>query len=75
MREWDALVHDVLHRHADRDTVFPWDRLDIGVSRKFLYSEWVKYRRGLVTSPCPEDGCGACRLCGMDEFLSLPDGS
>lgn len=75
MREWDALVHDVLHRHADRDTIFPWDRLDIGVSRKFLYSEWVKYRRGLVTPPCPEDGCSACRLCGMDEFLSLPDGS
>ncbi len=24
MREWEALVHDVLHRHADRDTVFPW---------------------------------------------------
>ena len=75
MREWDALVHDVLHRHADRETVFPWERLDIGVSRKFLYSEWIKYRRGLTTSPCPESGCGECRLCGMDDFLSLPHGS
>lgn len=74
MREQAALVHDVLHRHADRGTVFPWERLDVGVSRKFLYSEWVKYRRGLTTQPCPADGCGECRLCGMDDFLSLSDG-
>lgn len=74
MREHDALVHDVLRSHPDRDTVFPWDRLDIGVSRKFLYSEWIKYGRGMVTPPCPQDGCQACGLCGMDDFLSLPHG-
>lgn len=74
MREHDGLVHDVLLRHADRDTVFPWERLEIGVSRTFLYSEWVKYRRGLVTPPCPQEGCQTCGLCGMNEFLSLPDG-
>jgi radical SAM superfamily enzyme YgiQ (UPF0313 family) len=75
MREQASLVHEVLHRPVDRDTVFPWEMLDIGVSRKFLYSEWVKYQRGLATPPCPESGCRTCGLCGMDSFLSLPHGS
>jgi hypothetical protein len=74
MREQAPLVQEVLGRRFDRDTVFPWERLDVGVSRKFLYSEWVKYRHCLVTPPCPETGCGTCGLCGMESFLSLPDG-
>lgn len=50
--------------------VFPWDRLDIGVSKAFLRSEWKKYHKELMTPPCPEAGCAACRRCGVDTFLS-----
>ena len=74
MREQAALVDEVMRRPMDRETVFPWERLDVGVSRKFLYSEWVKYRHCLVTPPCPDTGCRTCGLCGMESFLSLPDG-
>lgn len=70
MKEYSGLVQDVLLRPLDRDSVFPWERLDIGVSRKFLYSEWVKYQHGLITPACPEEGCAECRLCGMDGFLT-----
>lgn len=72
VREFDELARKVLLRPMDRDSVFPWERLDIGVSRKFLYSEWTKYRHEMVTPACPESGCQACGLCGMDRFLSLP---
>ena len=72
VREFDELVREVLLRPMDRDSVFPWERLDIGVSRKFLYSEWSKYRHRMVTPACPESGCEGCGLCGMDRFLSLP---
>jgi len=75
VREFDELVREVLHRPLSRDSVFPWERLDIGVSRKFLYSEWTKYRHGLVTSPCPDSGCRECRMCGMDRLPSLSGGS
>ncbi|GAB1410495.1 radical SAM protein [Desulfovibrionales bacterium] len=50
--------------------VFPWDRLDIGISKAFLRSEWKKYHKVLMTPPCPESGCAACRRCGVDTFLS-----
>jgi hypothetical protein len=74
VREFDDLVQEVLGRSLSRDSVFPWDRLDMGVSRKFLYSEWTKYRHGLVTPPCPDSGCKKCRLCGMDQLPSLTHG-
>lgn len=64
------LVRRVLAETPDRDTSFPWERLDIGVSRRFLYSEWVKYHHALMTAPCPPSGCEACRLCGMERFLA-----
>lgn len=74
VREFDELVQEVLLRPLLKDSVFPWDRLDIGVSRKFLYSEWTKYRHGLITPPCPDSGCARCRLCGMDRLPSLTHG-
>jgi len=73
VRECEGLVDEVLTRQLGRDSVFPWERLEIGVSRKFLYSEWTKYRHGMVSPLCPDAGCDACRLCGVDGFLSLPD--
>lgn len=75
VKEFDEMVRQVLARPLDRDSVFPWERLDIGVSRKFLYSEWTKYKHGMITPPCPESGCSECGVCGMDRFLSLPHGS
>ena len=74
MREYGGLVDEVLRQPQDKDSVFPWERLDIGVSRKFLYSEWVKYRRGMSTPPCPAQGCAQCRICGINDFASLPQG-
>ncbi len=70
VREHEGLVREVLERPLGRDSVFPWERLDIGVSRKFLYSEWIKYHHAMVTDPCPASGCQECKLCGMDTFLS-----
>ena len=43
------------------DEVFPWDFIDIGVSRRFLEREWEKAQKGVVTENCRQScsGCGA----------------
>lgn len=69
MREHEALVERTLSKEYTRVDVFPWDRLDIGVNKRFLYSEWKKYQKGLMTPPCPSGGCAQCRLCGMDRLV------
>lgn len=53
-------------RQRDPDEMFPWDFIDIGVSRNFLYREWERAMRGEVTPNCREQcsGCGAASFGG-----------
>ena len=48
-------------RERDIDEVFPWEHIDVGVSKAFLKREWENARRGVVTPNCREkcSGCGA----------------
>ena len=53
-------------RQRGADELFPWDFIDIGVSRKFLYREWEKAMSGEVTPNCRMQcsGCGAALFGG-----------
>ena len=51
-------------RQRGKDEIFPWDFIDIGVSRSFLYREWKRAMNEKVTPNCRENGCG----CGAAGF-------
>lgn len=53
-------------RERGKDEVFPWDFIDIGVSRSFLYKEWERALSETVTPNCREkcSGCGAAGFGG-----------
>ena len=53
-------------RERSLDEVFPWDFIDIGVTKKFLRKEWDKAMKGEVTPNCRMQcsGCGAARWGG-----------
>ncbi|MEZ3501914.1 MAG: TIGR03960 family B12-binding radical SAM protein [Lachnospiraceae bacterium] len=48
------------------DEIFPWDFIDIGVSRAFLEREWSKAHEEKVTKNCRQgcSGCGAAAYGG-----------
>ncbi len=48
-------------RERSMDEIFPWDFIDIGVSRAFLEREWKLAHEGQVTQNCRQrcSGCGA----------------
>jgi hypothetical protein len=52
-------------RERDRDEPFPWEVVDYGLRRSFL---WEEYRKGLdeKESPfcMPEKQCRRCGVCG-----------
>lgn len=50
-------------RVRTQDEIFPWDFIDSGVTKKFLYREWEKALEGTVTPNCRRQcqGCGAGR--------------
>ncbi|MBQ6550113.1 MAG: TIGR03960 family B12-binding radical SAM protein [Lachnospiraceae bacterium] len=48
-------------RERPIDELFPWDFIDIGVTKEFLAREWQRAKEGKVTPNCREQcsGCGA----------------
>ena len=52
------------HRRRERSEVFPWDHIDTGVSKTFLWNEWQKALRGELTPDCRKScsGCGVKKL-------------
>ena len=55
-------IHFYTKRERRDDEIFPWDFIDIGVSKRFLLNEWHRaVREGKVTPNCRMScsGCGA----------------
>ncbi|MCF4112988.1 MULTISPECIES: TIGR03960 family B12-binding radical SAM protein [Dethiosulfovibrio] len=48
-------------RERSRDEGFPWDHIDVGVTREFLWRERCRSREGLLTPDCRG---GTCSVCG-----------
>jgi radical SAM family uncharacterized protein len=48
------------HRLRPKDEVFPWDHIDIGVEKDFLWEEYQRALRGETTPDCRRNcyGCG-----------------
>ncbi|MGX9365276.1 radical SAM protein [Desulfoplanes sp. PS50] len=60
-------------RTRDEDEIFPWDRLDIGVDKAYLWKEWLRFHQGVQTPPCPASGCERCGRCGFDMKILTRD--
>jgi radical SAM superfamily enzyme YgiQ (UPF0313 family) len=63
---WDGDPAAYIDRERDPDEAFPWEIIDIGVSRDYLRQEWRRYQDATPTAKCPPAGCGACGRCGME---------
>lgn len=50
-------------RKREKDELFPWDHLDTGVNRSFLWNEYEKAQRGELTADCRHHGCTGCGVC------------
>ncbi len=48
-------------REREKDELLPWDFIDVGVRRDFLWQEYERSKEGIVTPNCREKcaGCGA----------------
>jgi radical SAM family uncharacterized protein/radical SAM-linked protein len=58
--EWFA------HRQRSEDEVLPWDRIDCGVTKKFLAREAARARAGVPEPDCVSDACTACGVCDFE---------
>ncbi len=67
LEAWDGDLSWYMERQRDEDEVFPWDTLDIGVDKTYLWKEWQRFHRGVQTPPCSPEGCAHCGRCGRYE--------
>ncbi len=63
-RECDIDTGFYTLRERPLDECFPWDFIDIGVTKEFLKKEYQRSRKALVTPNCRDkcSGCGAARF-------------
>ncbi|WP_099187438.1 TIGR03960 family B12-binding radical SAM protein [Tepidibacter mesophilus] len=54
------------NRHREYDEVFPWDHMDVGVSKKFLVRENELSKTEALTTDCRHD----CNACGINTDLA-----
>jgi len=54
-------------RRREKDEILPWDIIDCGVSKEFLWREKEKAERGETTKDCRQgcNGCGLQKLKGV----------
>lgn len=52
------------YREREKDEIFPWDFIDIGVSKQFMWREYENAKAGTVTPNCRKQcsGCGAAKF-------------
>ncbi|WP_243547378.1 radical SAM protein [Pseudodesulfovibrio tunisiensis] len=68
LKHWDGDPSAIIDRERDKDDPFPWDMIDIGVKREYLYREWLCAKQSRTSAKCPSKDCSECRMCGMDEL-------
>ncbi len=53
-------TEDYLFRERGRDERLPWDVIDVGLTRAFLWREWEKALAAEVTEKCGPNACHGC---------------
>lgn len=63
LKECGLSMDEYLYRERDEAELFPWEQLDMGFTREYLYEELEKADAQKPTIPC-FDGCHRCGVCG-----------
>ena len=66
MEAFEGDVAELLDRERGEDEPFPWECVDVGVSRAALWDEWLRYKEGRRSPKCPDEGCGRCEACSWE---------
>lgn len=55
------------YRPRGENELLPWDFIDAGVTRSFLWKEWLKAQNAVITPDCRQ----GCQGCGLKRFKGV----
>ena len=64
-----------VHRHRSEDEVLPWDHVNAGLHKDFLWQDWQDSLAGYGLEDCrwtPCYDCGACTEYGIEHVVASP---
>jgi len=74
--EWDLfspkegaigeVIDSTPHRMPDITQALPWDHLDTGIDKRWLYDDLNRALEAATIPDCSFDGCSHCGVCGVD---------
>lgn len=67
LKRWEGSMDEYL-REREKDEPFPWEVIDVGVRRDYLYKEWERAQKAQSAPGCSNRDCKDCRRCGMENF-------
>ena len=50
------------------EDILPWDHIDSGVSKEYLWAEWERAVSGKRTADCRSGDCNDCGVCDFEEL-------
>ncbi len=62
LKELGLDADSYLYRERPAEEIFPWERLDMGFHKEYLYAELQRAKKLLPTVPC-FPGCHRCGVC------------
>ena len=62
------LSEDFFLRPRSHDEIFPWDFIDAGISKQWVWNEWQSAQNYNITEDCRET---SCHLCGIHRRKDL----
>ena len=68
LEKFNCSLDFYIFRERGADEIFPWDIIDAGVSKSYLFREWMNAKQEMVTPNCRQKcaGCGAASFgCGV----------
>jgi radical SAM family uncharacterized protein/radical SAM-linked protein len=67
-------VEAAVYGQRSLDANLPWDHIDIGVTKDFLWQERQRAFQGKRTGDCRTGECNACGVCDFDRIQPLSHG-
>jgi len=62
-REQELRPEEYVERLRDRKEPFPWDIIDHGITRDYLWAEYQRGLAGKLTAACDVSACKRCGVC------------
>jgi radical SAM family uncharacterized protein/radical SAM-linked protein len=61
-------IDSYVSRRRDREEPLPWDHIDSGVSKAYLWQEWKRALAGEATPDCRNGDCNDCGVCDWNDL-------